>query len=137
MRSRLRFIIALAVAAGLGGWLLYAAIGGATATYSGPGEIVAGKTYKLNGDVASAVPADAVARARSEAGLRFTVADKADPAKRLGVVYHGTVPDQFKTGREVVVTGRLEGAAFVAERDSLLTKCPSKFTAAEDGAPPR
>jgi len=28
----------------------------------------------------------------------------------------------------VIVTGKLEEGTFVAERDSLVTKCPSKFT---------
>jgi cytochrome c-type biogenesis protein CcmE len=38
------------------------------------------------------------------------------------------VPDQFKVGREVVVTGTLQGGTFVARHDSLITLCPSKFT---------
>ncbi len=66
--------------------------------------------------------------AQSEAGLRFTVVNKEDPAQRVAVRYRGTVPDQFKAGREVVVTGRVEGGTFVARNDSLITLCPSKFT---------
>jgi cytochrome c-type biogenesis protein CcmE len=42
------------------------------------------------------------------------------------------VPDQFKDGREVVVTGKLEGSTFVAKTDSLITLCPSKFTDQSD-----
>jgi cytochrome c-type biogenesis protein CcmE len=38
------------------------------------------------------------------------------------------VPDPFREGREVIVTGRVEDGTFVAERDSLVTKCPSKFS---------
>jgi cytochrome c-type biogenesis protein CcmE len=38
------------------------------------------------------------------------------------------VPDPFANGREVIVSGRLRGHTFVGERDSLVTKCPSKFT---------
>jgi cytochrome c-type biogenesis protein CcmE len=37
------------------------------------------------------------------------------------------VPDLFKTGRDVVVDGRLRNGVFVAVPDTLLTKCPSKF----------
>ena len=44
------------------------------------------------------------------------------------VTYAGAVPDAFREGREVIVTVRKEGATFVGERDSLITKCPSKFT---------
>ena len=43
------------------------------------------------------------------------------------------MPDPFREGREVIVSGELQDGTFVAERDSLVTKCPSKFTeAAED-----
>ena len=44
------------------------------------------------------------------------------------MAYTGVVPDPFREGREVIVSGRLENGTFVAERDSLVTKCPSKFT---------
>jgi cytochrome c-type biogenesis protein CcmE len=44
------------------------------------------------------------------------------------VSYSGAVPDPFAEGREVIVTVRKEGARYVGERDSLITKCPSKFT---------
>ena len=46
----------------------------------------------------------------------------------MPVRYRGTVPDPFKEGREVVVDVRKQGAVFVGQRDSLVTKCPSKFT---------
>jgi cytochrome c-type biogenesis protein CcmE len=41
--------------------------------------------------------------------------------------YAGSVPDPFREGREVVVTVRKQGAMWVGEKDSLITKCPSKF----------
>jgi cytochrome c-type biogenesis protein CcmE len=44
------------------------------------------------------------------------------------VRYTGVVPDPFREGREVIVSGELERGTFLAERDSLVTKCPSKFT---------
>jgi cytochrome c-type biogenesis protein CcmE len=44
------------------------------------------------------------------------------------VTYTGVVPDPFREGREVIVSGELKNGTFVAERDSLVTKCPSKFT---------
>jgi cytochrome c-type biogenesis protein CcmE len=44
------------------------------------------------------------------------------------VRYVGAVPDPFREGREVIVTVRKQGATFVGERDSLVTKCPSKFS---------
>ncbi len=129
MRSRMRFIIAIALAVGLGGYLAYASLGGALETYAGPSELTAAKTYRLNGKVAPGAPVkDAAGLAQSSEGLHFTVVDKEDPSKTVPVVYRGSVPDQFKVGREVVLTGKLENGTFVARNDSLVTLCPSKFS---------
>ena len=131
MRSRLRFIIAIGLAVVLGAWLAWTSLGGSLETYAGPGEIEAAHsdtTYRLNGRVAPGAPTDAAAQAQSSAGLRFTVVNKQNEHQRVRVLYRGTVPDQFKVGREVVVTGSVEEGTFVAKNDSLITLCPSKFT---------
>jgi cytochrome c-type biogenesis protein CcmE len=130
VRSRLRFIVAIGLAVVLGVWLAWTSIGGSLETYAGPGELAAASddTYRLNGRVAQGAPTDAAARAQSAQGLRFTVVDKEDPGERVRVLYRGSVPDQFKAGREVVVTGRVERGTFVARADSLITLCPSKFS---------
>lgn len=128
MRSRLRFIVAIGLAVVLGGALAYYALGGSMETYAGPGELTGAKTYRLNGTVAPGSPDDPSGRAKTNAGLRFTVVDKEDPAETVAVVYRGDVPDQFKDGREIVVTGTLQNGVFVARPDTLLALCPSKFT---------
>jgi len=128
MRSRMRFIIAIALAVGLGGYLAYASLGGALETYAGPSELTSQKTYRLNGTVGPGAPKDAAGLANSSEGLRFTVVDKEDTSKTVQVLYRGSVPDQFKVGREVVLTGQLENGTFVARNDSLVTLCPSKFS---------
>lgn len=132
MRSRLRFIIAISLAVVLGGYLAYTSLGGTLETYAGPGELAAAKTYRLNGKVATGSPKDAAGKAQSAEGLTFTVVDKEDPSSTVPVLYRGDVPDQFKDGREVVVTGQLEGGTFVAKSDSLVTLCPSKFSDKSD-----
>ena len=43
------------------------------------------------------------------------------------VRYTGAVPDPFREGREIVIKVRKEGSTYVGERDTLVTKCPSKF----------
>jgi len=135
MRSRLRFIIAISLAVVLGGYLAYTSLGGTLETYAGPGELAAAKTYRLNGKVAAGSPKDAAGLAQSSEGLTFTVVDKENPSETVPVLYRGSVPDQFKDGREVVVTGTLENGTFVARPDSLVTLCPSKFTdRADDSA---
>lgn len=128
MRSRMRFVIAIALAVGLGGYLAYASLGGALETYAGPSELTGSKTYRLNGIVAPGAPKDAAGLAASGEGLRFALRDKEDPSRTVEVLYRGQVPDQFKVGREVILTGRLEDGTFVARNDSLVTLCPSKFT---------
>jgi cytochrome c-type biogenesis protein CcmE len=47
-------------------------------------------------------------------------------------IYTGIVPDTFKTGSEVVLTGRLEPDGFHTE--SIMAKCPSKYQPT-DGSP--
>ncbi len=59
--------------------------------------------------------------------LRFRIRDR-DGTHSVPVSYTGVVPDPFREGREVIVSGELQRGTFVAERDSLVTKCPSKFT---------
>ena len=44
----------------------------------------------------------------------------------IPIVYHGSVPDLFKVGRDVNLTGQLVGGSFMAT--ALTTKCPSKYT---------
>jgi cytochrome c-type biogenesis protein CcmE len=62
--------------------------------------------------------------------LEFRVRDRTGNAS-VAVSYAGAVPEPFREGREVIVTVRRRGAGFVGERDSLVTKCPSKFVAAK------
>jgi cytochrome c-type biogenesis protein CcmE len=81
-----------------------------------------GRSYQLTGQVAHG----SVRRARG--ALEFRVRDR-DGRASVPVVYSGAVPEPFREGREVIVTVRKRGAVFVGEPDSLITKCPSKFTA--------
>ena len=72
-----------------------------------------------------------VSGAYTKAGMRFQLKDIGDAkAARVPVVYHGSVPDLFKTGRHIVVEGRYRNGVFVAKRNSLITKCPSKYAPA-------
>jgi cytochrome c-type biogenesis protein CcmE len=140
VRSRARFAIAILLAAGLGSWLAWTSLGGSLETYTSPGGLqrTDGSTYRLNGLVAQGAPTDAAERAQSAEGLRFDLLDKKNHARRVSVLYRGTVPDTFRDGREVVVTGKLQDGVFVAKRNALTTLCPSKFRAkpTPQGAPP-
>src|SRR5690242_19488334 len=65
--------------------------------------------------------------------LRFRIADRNGSGPSLPVVYTGEVPDPFRQGREVIVSGSVQDGTFIGKRDSLITKCPSKFQAAPNG----
>ena len=65
--------------------------------------------------------------------LLFSVRDRTGRGAALPVVYTGTVPDPFKDGREIIVTGSMRGGKLVAQPNSLVTKCPSKFQNAPGG----
>jgi cytochrome c-type biogenesis protein CcmE len=53
-----------------------------------------------------------------------------DGSHDLSVAYNGVVPDIFNVGIQVVVEGHYAGQNTAFQAQTLLTKCPSKFTAA-------
>jgi cytochrome c-type biogenesis protein CcmE len=120
-------VLALSVAAVLAVFLLYVSIaGGRTAQFS-PSELKGHKgVVSLYGRVVGPVQGAGYA----SNGLRFRVADRKGHMS-VPVVYRGSVPDQFKLGREVIVDGRYEQGAFIAKRNTLVTKCPSKYAPAK------
>lgn len=120
--SPARLVIALSVAAVLAIFLLYTSIAGGTPTLR-PSQLTGhhGKV-SLMGKVVGHPSGDAHA-----AGLRFGLRD-VKGSTVVPVLYRGTVPDLFRSGRDVVVQGRLQNGVFVAVPGSLLTKCPSKYT---------
>ena len=123
-KRTVRLVIALTVAVLLAGALVYTSFDASTEARQ-PSELInnakAGKSYELTGKVAAG------SVRRSDDLLRFDVRDREGSAS-VPVRYTGAVPDPFREGREVIVTGRLQDGVFVAKKDSLVTKCPSKFS---------
>jgi cytochrome c-type biogenesis protein CcmE len=111
--SPARLIVALSVAAVLAVFLLYTSIAGGGTPSLQPSQLM-GHTGRVSlvGIVAG--------------GLRFLIRDR-HAMMSVPVVYKGSVPDLFKTGREVVVDGKLRRGTFVAVPNTLVTKCPSKY----------
>jgi len=102
--------------------LLYTSIAGGGTPVLRPSQLTGHHgRVSLMGQVVGTQSGDAHA-----AGLRFQLRD-VKGTTAVPVVYRGSVPDLFKTGRDVVVDGRLRNGVFVAVPDTLLTKCPSKF----------
>jgi cytochrome c-type biogenesis protein CcmE len=119
-KRRLRLFVALGAAVALAAALVYTSFSAATEA-SKPSQVQPGRSYELTGKVVNG----SISHAGEE--LLFRIRDR-DGNRSLPVRYTGTVPDPFRDGREVIVSGELQGGTFVAERDSLITKCPSKFT---------
>lgn len=119
-----RLVLALSVAAVLAVFLLYVAIAGGRTPQLTPSQVRGHKgTVSMYGTVVGPVHGASY----SSGGLRFRVADTNGTAA-VPVVYHGSVPDLFKVNRRIVVDGRYSHGVFVAKRDSLVTKCPSKYS---------
>ena len=121
-KRKIRLVVALGTAVLLAAGLVWTSFTAGAETRQ-PSDLVGadGGSYQLTGKVAEG----SVAHHGSE--LRFEVADRDDPQATIPVRYTGQVPDPFREGREVIVSGTVEDGTFVAEKDSLITKCPSKF----------
>jgi len=123
-KRRVRLVVATSAAVLLAGALAYTSFSAASDAKA-PSQLaasaVAGRSYQLTGKVVPGYRRDGDA-------LVFRVRDRKGAASVV-VRYTGAVPDPFRAGREVIVTVRKQGAVFAGERDSLVTKCPSKFSA--------
>ena len=121
-KRKIRLVVALSAAVLLATGLVYTSFSASTEARE-PSEVLASgssETYDLTGKV---IPGTIE---RTDSEMTFNLSDR-DGSASLPVTYTGTVPDPFRDGREVIVTGKLEEGTFVAEHDSLITKCPSKF----------
>ena len=120
-----RLVVSLSAALLLAAALIYTSFSASSEarTPSQLRDVPAGRAYQLTGRVVPGYH-------REGDVLVFRVRDRNGPASApsVPVRYAGAVPDPFRQGREVIVTVRRRGAVFVGEKDSLVTKCPSKFS---------
>lgn len=117
-----RWILLGAVVAAAAGYLAYSATGTGVSYYRTVAEVRAapgGPDVRVLGTV------EGVRRGPSPLDVRF---DAVDAGYSMPVVYHGQVPDIFRDGVQVVVEGSM-GSDGRFHAASLLTKCPSRFTA--------
>ena len=128
-KRTVRLVVALSAAVLLASALIYTSFSAASPALS-PTQLVRqaqpGRSYQVTGTVVHG-------SVRHEGnGLDFSVADRAG-GTAIPIAYTGTVPDPFREGREVIVTVQKQGGRYVGERDSLITKCPSKYKTAPAG----
>lgn len=124
-KRKLRLIVALLCALALTGALIYESFATSSRAAS-PSELKrsarSGRVYQLTGKV------QVGSVDRGSEALHFRVRDR-DGTTAVPVRYVGAIPDPFREDREVLVSVRKQGDVFVGEKDSLVTKCPSKFSA--------
>jgi cytochrome c-type biogenesis protein CcmE len=128
-KRKIRLAVALSVAVLLAVALVYTSFTASTAAKE-PSQLLGaapGTSYDMTGKV---VPGSIE---RQGSGISFRVVDRDGDGRSLPVEYTGTVPDPFRGGREIVLTGQMDQGTFVGEPDTLVTKCPSKFTSKSDG----
>jgi cytochrome c-type biogenesis protein CcmE len=123
-KRKVRFVVALSVAVLLAGALVYTSFSASSEART-PSQLLTnaapGKVYKLTGKVEPGYT-------RKGTTTYFRVRDRAG-SQSVPVAYDGALPDPFREGREVIVSVRKQGSRFVGEHGSLITKCPSKFSA--------
>jgi cytochrome c-type biogenesis protein CcmE len=125
-KRKIRLVVALSVAVLLAVALIYTSFSASNEAKE-PSELLGaspGTSYEMTGEVVKG----SISHVGN--GIAFRVVDREAEGKgaALPVTYHGTVPDPFRGGREIVLTGSLEHGTFVGEPETLITKCPSKFT---------
>ena len=126
-KRKIRLVVALSAAVVLAGALVWTSFSGATEARK-PSQVLgatAGKSYEITGKVVQG-------SVRRGEVLRFRVRDR-DGTASVPVAYRGAVPDPFREGREIILTGEMRNGTFVGKRDSLVTKCPSKFKSEPGG----
>ncbi|HVL94330.1 MAG TPA: cytochrome c maturation protein CcmE [Solirubrobacteraceae bacterium] len=123
-KRTVRLVVALSAAVLLATALVYTSFTASTEART-PSQLLKsaepGRSYELVGKVAEG------SWTKRGAENVFRVRDR-DGKVSVPIRYPSSVPDPFREGREIVVTVRKQGGVFVGEKDSLITKCPSKFT---------
>jgi cytochrome c-type biogenesis protein CcmE len=123
-KRTVRLVVALGAAVLLAGALVYTSFSASSEARS-PSQLASGaqpgKVYQLTGKVEPGY-------VRRGTVTNFRVRDRTGHVS-VPVRYEGVLPDPFRAGREVIVDVRKQGGVFIGEKDSLVTKCPSKFTA--------
>ena len=129
-RSPARLVVALAVAGVLAVFLLYTAVAGHSTPTLTPSQL---GTHSGKLAIVGVVVGPSHGDSHSARGLRFGLRNIVGSSKVVPVVYRGdSPPPLFTVGRNVVVSGSYANGRLDA--NSIVTKCPSKYTATTSGA---
>ena len=128
-KRRIRLGVALSAAVLLAAALVYTSFSASSEAVE-PSQLVAhadaNRSYHLTGKVVDG----SIRKDGSTTIFKVHDRDAKTAARAVEIRYTGSVPDPFRDGREVIVDVRKgSGSTFVGAPDSLITKCPSKFSA--------
>lgn len=127
-KRKIRLVVALSTAVLLAVALIYTSFSASTEAKE-PSQLI-GAAPGTKAEMTGKVVKGSIQRDGN--GIAFRVVDRDGHGEALPVTYEGTVPDPFRGGREIVLTGVVENGSFVGEPETLITKCPSKFTTESD-----
>src|SRR4051794_11341548 len=118
-KRKIRLVVALSAAVLLAVALIYTSFSASTEAKE-PSQLLSaapGTSYEMTGRVVKG------SVQREGTGIAFDVVDRDGGGKSLPVTYEGTIPDPFRGGREIVLTGAIaKNGVFVGEPDTLITK---------------
>jgi cytochrome c-type biogenesis protein CcmE len=131
-KRQVRLVVSLTLAVLLASGLIYTSFASSDSALS-PSQLLqqarAGENVQLTGTVVKGS-----VRELADGQTDFRLADRAGGGRSVGVTYSGSVPPAFQPQRELIVTGALKAGTFVAQPGSMITKCPSKYSAAPSGS---
>jgi len=118
-------VVALSIAGALAIFLIYTAIAGGGVSTIKPSQLASHPgNVQIVGTVIGPITGDSYAAG----GLHFELRDiGGKTTQEVPVVYTGDKGALFGTWKHILVTGSYRNGVFVAVRDSMLTKCPSKY----------
>ena len=123
-KRTVRLVVALSAALLLAVALIYTSFSASSEARS-PSQLLSqtdpGEVYQLTGKVEPGYTTEGTV-------THFRVRDREGHVS-VPVRYEGALPDPFRADREVIIDVRKQGGIWVGEKNSLVTKCPSKFTA--------
>ena len=131
-KRQVRLIVSLTLAVLLASGLIYTSFAASDPALT-PSQLLhktaPGRNVQLTGTVVKHS-----VRNSSDGVVDFRLADRVGDGVSVAVVYSGSVPSAFAVGRELIVTGELKHGSFLAQPGSMITKCPSKYSAAPGGS---
>src|ERR1700742_1840114 len=105
-KRKIRLVVALSAAVLLAVALIYTSFSASTEAKE-PSQILSAgssSTYEMTGKVVRGS-----VQQNGKEGISFLVTDREGSGEQLPVTYKGAVPDPFRGGREIVLTGSLKG----------------------------